>query len=242
MRPEKAILSHTSLYHPPVHCPCACGLWYSTILMIRKNALFCKLIRIKKSSKVLFESYMASFCPEREACPICGSSGNCHIHAYYGRRIIDFIHGKPVLQEITVLRLVCESCGHTHAVLPDMLIPYSGYGLFFILRVLAEAFLGRSSVEALCERFRITRNQFYQWKQLFSRHKQEWLGMLEHSETSGLDFLLGIARLPEYSLFSGRFAVQTASSFLQSHRNPPAMAGSPASPGLRFPSPPPVFP
>ena len=193
-------------------------------IMIRKNALFCKLIRIKKSSKVLFESYMASFCTERETCPICGSSGNCHIHAYYGRRIIDFIHGKPVTQEITVLRLVCVSCGHTHAVLPDMIIPYSGYGLFFILRVLAEAFLDRSSVEALCERFRITRNQFYKWKQIFSQHKQEWLGMLEHSETSGLDFLLGIARLPEYSLFSGGFADKTAYSFLQSHRNPPAMA------------------
>ena len=193
-------------------------------IMIRKNVLFCKLIRIKKSSKVLFESYMASFCPERETCPICGSSGNCHVHAYYGRRIIDFIHGKPVTQEITVLRLVCVSCGHTHAVLPDMIIPYSGYGLFFILRVLAEAFLDRSSVEALCERFRITRNQFYKWKQIFSQHKQEWLGMLEHSETSGLDFLLGIARLPEYSLFSGGFADKTAYSFLQSHRNPPAMA------------------
>lgn len=105
-----------------------------------------------------------------------------------------------------------------------MIIPYSGYGLFFILRVLAEAFLNRSSVEALCERFRITRNQFYKWKQIFSQHKQEWLGMLEHSETSGLDFLLGIARLPEYSLFSGGFADKTAYSFLQSHRNPPAMA------------------
>lgn len=172
----------------------------------------------------MFESYIASFRPETEACPICGSSGNCHVHAYYGRRIIDFIHGKPVIQEITVLRLVCESCGHTHAVLPDMIIPYSGYGLFFILRVLAEAFLDRSSVEALCERFRITRNQFYKWKQIFSQHKQEWLGMLEHSETSGLDFLLGIVRLPEYSLFSCSFADKTAYSFLQSHRNPPAMA------------------
>ena len=167
---------------------------------------------------------MASFRPETEACPICGSSGNCHVHAYYGRRIIDFIHGKPVIQEITVLRLVCESCWHTHAVLPDMIIPYSGYGLFFILRVLAEAFLGRSSVEDLCERFCITRNQFYKWKQIFSQHKQEWLGMLEHSETSGLDFLLGIVRLPEYSLFSCSFTDKTAYSFLQTHRNPPAMA------------------
>lgn len=166
---------------------------------------------------------MASFCHEKETCPICGSSGNCHIHAYYGRRIIDFIHGKPSIQEITVLRLVCESCGHTHAVLPDMVIPYSGYGLFFILRVLAEAFLCRSSIEVLCERFHITRNQFYKWKQLFSQHKQEWLGMLEHFETSRLEFLLGIVQLPEYSLFSYSFADKTAYSFLQSHRNPPAM-------------------
>ncbi|MFQ7288271.1 MAG: DUF6431 domain-containing protein [Lacrimispora saccharolytica] len=51
---------------------------------------------------------------------------------------MDFIHGKPVTQEITVLRLVCVSCGHTHAVLPDMIIPYSGYGLFFILLVLCQ--------------------------------------------------------------------------------------------------------
>ena len=171
----------------------------------------------------MFDSYMASFHPDRETCPICGSSFDCRIHAYYGRRIIDFIHGKPVIQEVTVLRLVCGSCGHTHAVLPDVVIPYSGYGLFFILRVLAEAFLRTSSLEQLCERFHITRNQFYKWKQLFSRHKQEWLGILEDSETSGLDFLLGISRLPEYSRFSGSFTDKTAYSFLQSHKNSPAM-------------------
>lgn len=192
-------------------------------IMIRKNALFCKLIHIKKSSKLLFESYMDSFHPERETCPICGSSANCRVHAYYGRRIIDFIHGKPVIQEITILRLVCESCGHTHAVLPDMIIPYSGYGLFFILRVLGEAFLRTASIECLCERFCITRNQLYKWKQLFSQHKQEWLGILENTETSALGFLLDIAQLPEFSLFSKGFTCKTARSFLQSHRNPTAM-------------------
>ena len=210
--------------------------------MIRKNALFCKLIRIKKSSKALFDSYMDSFRPERETCPICGSSLGCRIHAYYGRRIIDFIQGKTVMQEITVLRLVCDSCGHTHAVLPDLIVPYSSYGLFFILRVLAEAFLHCSSIESLCERFCITRNQFYKWKQLFFQQKQEWLGILEDSEASGPEFLLKIARLPEFSLFSGSFTDKTAYSFLQSHKNPPAMASVPASPGLRLSVPPPVFP
>lgn len=165
---------------------------------------------------------MASFCPEKQACPICGSNGNCQIHAYYGRRIIDFIHGVPVTMEVTVLRLICSSCGHTHAVLPDLVIPYSSYGLFFILRVLAEAFLYISSLERLCERFHITRNQFYKWKQLWNQHKQEWLGLLEDSETSALAFLRDITVRSEFSSFASSFTEKTSYSFLQSHRNPPA--------------------
>ena len=188
--------------------------------MIRKNALFCKIIRIKKSSKVLFDSYMDTFCPEKQTCPVCGSSFHCQIHAYYGRRIIDFICGVPVTTEVTVLRLACQSCGHTHAVLPDLIIPYSSYSLFFILRVLAEAFLHISSLERLCERFCITRNQLYKWKQLFQQHKREWLGILEDSETSGMDFLLMLAAKPDYSSFAMDFTKQTSYSFLQSHRNP----------------------
>ena len=62
--------------------------------MIRKNLLLCKIIRIKTSSKSLFDSYMALFRPELETCPICGSTGNCHIHDYYGRSIIDFKSGR----------------------------------------------------------------------------------------------------------------------------------------------------
>ena len=168
----------------------------------------------------MFDSYMDTFCPEKQTCPVCGSSFNCQIHAYYGRRIIDFICGIPVTTEVTVLRLACQSCGHTHAVLPDLIIPYSSYSLFFILRVLAEAFLHISSLERLCERFCITRNQLYKWKQLFQQHKREWLGILEDSETSGMDFLLMLAIKPDYSSFAMDFTKQTAYSFLQSHRNP----------------------
>ena len=163
---------------------------------------------------------MDTFCPEKQTCPVCGSSFNCQIHAYYGRRIIDFICGIPVTTEVTVLRLACQSCGHTHAVLPDLIIPYSSYSLFFILRVLAEAFLHISSLEHLCERFCITQNQLYKWKQLFQQHKREWLGILEDSEISGMDFLLMLVFKSDYSSFAMGFTEKTAYSFLQSHRNP----------------------
>lgn len=187
--------------------------------MIRKNALICKLIRIKISSKILFDSYMASFRPELETCPCCGSKGNCHIHAYYDRGIIDFINGKPVKSEVLILRLICD-CGTTHAILPDFIIPYSGYGLFFILRILAEKFANLSSVEHLCERFSITRNQFYKWLNLWNTQKEEWLGVVTSMETSSFSFLKNIIRMPAYSGFSSGFVRRFRISFLQSHKNP----------------------
>lgn len=191
----------------------------SSNTMIRKNSLFCKLIRIKSSSKVLFDSYMRSFCPELETCPICGSRGNCGIHAYYGRRIIDFIQGQTVRHDICVLRLIC-SCGHTHAVLPDLIIPYSSYGLFFILRVLAEFFSGRASVEKLCERFSITGNQFHKWLKLWKIHRELWLGVLDSMDSTDSDFILTLVLQKAYSDFSAGFFDRFSFSFLQSHKNP----------------------
>lgn len=86
-------------------------------IMIRKNSPFCKLIRIKTSSKFIFDSYMAVFQPELETCPVCGSCGNCHVHAYYDRSVIDFRNGRKVTDSLCVLRLICDSCHHTHALL-----------------------------------------------------------------------------------------------------------------------------
>ena len=187
--------------------------------MIRENPLFCKLIRIKSSSKALFGSFMAGFRPELQTCPCCGARGACRIHACYDRSLVDFISGAPVCHSLCIMRLIC-TCGHTHAILPDFIIPYSGYGLFFLLRVLAEYFLRLSTVERLCERFSITLSQLRRWLKLFRVQKEEWLGALSSMETSGLSFLRDLATEPAYSDFASAFVRRFAKSFLQSHRNP----------------------
>lgn len=96
--------------------------------MIRKNSLLCKIIRMKKTSIQLFHEYMLSYSWEDETCPWCGSKGNCVSHGSYMRSMADLTYGKTVYGEICVLRLRCTSCGHTHAILPDVIIPYSVYG------------------------------------------------------------------------------------------------------------------
>lgn len=188
--------------------------------MIRKNSLLCKLIRIKTSSKFLFDTFMARLRPELETCPICNSTGNCHIHDYYRRSIIDFDSGQRSETELCVLRGFCDSCEHAHAVLPDIIIPYSRFSLLFVLRFLGQYFAGLSSIEQLCERFGISQNLFYKWLKLWNSHKQRWLGVLADSETTNLSFWKELYEEERYSDFSMKFIRSTFYSFLQGHRNP----------------------
>ena len=148
---------------------------------------------------------MALFQPHLETCPICGSTGNCHIHDYYGRSIVDFISGR---QEKSSLCL------------PDVIIPYSTYSLFFVLRILAEYFAGLHTSEQLCERFDISDNQLRKWISLWRSHKRQWLGLLDDASTSDQAFLEEIVTSRSYSIFSMSFICQLSHSFLQSHKNP----------------------
>lgn len=187
--------------------------------MIRKNLIDCKLIEVKKSGKVLLEEYMVSFCPGIETCPYCGAKGDCQIFAYYYRYLIDFVNGHPVTSRLRILRVIC-SCGATHAILFDPIIPYEQHSLFFILRVLAEHFLRTKSVDRICEVYEISISTFHRWKKLYELHRREWQGTLASVETSLRDSILMLIRIQPHYDFAISFFKQTAMSFLQSHKNP----------------------
>ena len=188
--------------------------------MIRKNLLLCKIFRIKTSSKSLFDSYMAKFQPHLETCPLCGSTANCHIHDYYDRSLVDFRSGIRTRYSLCVMHIFCDSCEHAHAILPDVMIPYSSFSLLFILCLLGQYFADRFTVEQLCERYGISQNRFYQWLSLWRSHKRDWLGLLEDLSVSDLSFLRGILVSDRFSDFSMQFALRFSYSFLQSHSNP----------------------
>lgn len=117
------------------------------------------------------------------------------------------------------MRVIC-SCGHTHAILPDLIIPYSGYGLFFVLRVLAEYFAGLYTMEKICERFSITHSQFCHWLSRWHEHKDEWLGVLSSMEATDLSFMKGLLTDPCCSDLTSDFVRRFSVSFLQSRKNP----------------------
>ncbi len=163
---------------------------------------------------------MDRYRPELDTCPYCSSKGNCRIHAYYRRKIAVFQGGSVVWEKVTVMRVRCSSCGHTHAVLPDIIIPYSRHGLLFILKVLASHFSGQFSIEKICERFSINHNTFFKWLSLWHRHKDLFLGRLTSFQTDSRSFMAQITEQQDYSAFASSFVRSFAVSFLQSHKNP----------------------
>ena len=192
--------------------------------MIRKNPIKSNLIReINYSCEALIKECLDSIRPESERCPLCRCQGNCHIHEYYGRTLIEFIDGRPQKVDICIPRVICENCKSpsTHAILPDPIIPYCRHSLCFILRVLAEDALHLKSIEKICERFEISRNTYYRWKKLYEEHRREWQGILKSIETSLLDSIIELFQEQNpFSAFSAGFFKLTGLSFLQSHKNP----------------------
>ena len=65
-------------------------------IMIREKQLFCKLIKIKKSSRQMYEEWNGQCTSSRRACPVCGCRGSWQTHGRYERSIIDYESGQVV--------------------------------------------------------------------------------------------------------------------------------------------------
>jgi hypothetical protein len=166
--------------------------------MIRVFTIFCKLNFKNISAKDLFFAAMRDFTTEKLPslklpCPFCGAKHpEWSYHDSYERYLISFEMGATVTYDIDITRIICSSCKHTHAILPEILIPHSSYSLIFILSVLRDYYLSRMTVQSLCDKYQISLSTLYAWKRLFAIHKKLWLGILEDTYQGSLDFLSSI--------------------------------------------------
>ena len=195
--------------------------------MIRPFTVFCKLNQISLSDRQWFEQEAESLSHTDGICPVCHAKACLSPFASYKRYLVEWKKDFPVTYEVTVQRYQCSSCGHTHALLPSPLVPYSSYSLRFILLVLRDYFLHRACVQKICEHAGISVSTFYRWKALFLAHKALWLGMLEDLKASAEAFLDGMDGI----LLQG-FCRKFLFSFLQRLRgaSPDPPSGAPGQP------------
>lgn len=114
------------------------------------------------------------------------------LHDSYSRYMIT-LKGNHIETEILQIpRVKCISCGHTHAILPEVLIPYSSYSIRFVLTVLKDYFLHIHTVEKICEMYQIAHSTLYVFRDLFLSHKKLVLGVLNDAQEKRSDFIIEI--------------------------------------------------
>lgn len=182
--------------------------------MIRALAILCKLNSIKLSDKQLFDVCLFHLDIIHQTCPCCGSSSNHSIYSSYKRTMITFCGGHRENLEVTIPRIKCN-CGHTHAIIPDVLIPYGSYSLRFILVVLFKYLVRSCSINELCDKYQISKSTLYEWIHLFINHFNLWAGKINEIKFLTLS---AIATIRSYECFPNKFFLSFKQSFLQPHR------------------------
>ena len=160
--------------------------------MIRLFSALCKTVLDSLTDKELFRRATDGFRHYDKSCPQCGASGKLSTHGDYSRWLVSYKDEKSFAQRILPPRFKCASCNTTHALLPDVLIPYSQYSLRFKLSVLIAYFQRDSTVTAICEQFEIAVSTLYAWKKLFLSHKELFLGVLLNRKEPAQVFLRGL--------------------------------------------------
>ena len=146
--------------------------------------------------------------------PPCKTGGRMKRHDTYKRNLVDYY--KTVQEHIVEIeRTKCESCGCTHAVLPDVIVPHKTYSIIFILIVLKEYFHTRA-VTGICKKYGIAVSTLYAWRDRYLVHTSLDLGaIVEGALLSRSRWLAGAADICRSGAiygFFGRFGF----SFMQS--------------------------
>lgn len=148
--------------------------------MIKKTLLFGKTFHTdpKQLSDIQLFNHISDHLDDYcFTCPHCGKKGCFDRVVPYDRWIITVENDERKEYRVECPSLVCE-CGHWHAVLSDILIPYSSYTARFILHVLNQYIHRTCTVVELCGKWQIAVSTLYTWIHRFKDHYSLWAGIM----------------------------------------------------------------
>lgn len=104
---------------------------------------------------------LRNFAPQsniyKAECPSCEVTGNWASHGSYTRHLVT----QNNEELISIQRMKCLSCGHTHALLPPEVVPYRHFSLTFLIDVCKARVSDGAPVKDVCKRFSIGTTTLY---------------------------------------------------------------------------------
>jgi len=195
--------------------------------MIRLFGALCKAYLKELSERQLLQRAADKFKHLTEPCPNCGAVGKLAEHGDYGRGLISIEDGQIVDSAVRPGRFYCSSCGTSHALLPDIIVPYGRYSLLFVLAVLAAYFERRSTVASICEKYDIAVSTIYDWRGRIALHKDLMLGALISQKQRAHSYILGLLTSGNLSDALCCFYRKYCFSFMQRRSAPAARSRPP---------------
>jgi transposase-like protein len=179
--------------------------------IIRHSAGLCKEKFKAFTDFQIFKDACSSFELKGAECPHCHAQ-KLEEFASYIRWLICW-DGKKY--QLIIIRYICKICGHTHALLPDIITPYGRYSLRFKLHAV-DCYHNRSgSIENLCAELNIAISTLYRWLKKFKEHKALDLGALPDKETTDAGFVERLLEGTDLSQMLRRFFHRFSFSFWQ---------------------------
>jgi transposase-like protein len=169
----------------------------------------------KLSGEAIFQESVDGFRHHNKQCPVCGAVGQFSPHGYYYRNLVSHDGEKVLESSVQPPRFKCASCNTTHALLPDIIIPYSPYSLRFMLTVLVAYFERNTTVLDICAYFGIAISTLYAWKHRLLEHKDLLLGILVSLKEPAHAFLSELLASMRLSELLNDFFSRYGFSFLQ---------------------------
>jgi transposase-like protein len=183
--------------------------------MIRLFSALCKTLLEHFSDLNIFEESADIYVHHDKGCPRCGATGKLSPYGGYFRWLVFRWKRKNTDIRVWVRRFKCEACGATHALLPDILVPYSIYSLNFKLTVLIAYFERDCTVEAICAEYGIAVSTLYEWLKRLTAHKDLMIGVMMSRKTRGLEFLRELVSSDDLSESLSSFSGKHGFSFMQ---------------------------
>jgi len=190
--------------------------------MIRLFFDLCKCFRLTKNNNdhEIYVSYTKNARVDAFSCPFptCGAKEKFNNDGSYDRTLICYTNNSVERHDITIPVVECVSCGHSHALLAPIIIPYSPFSFNFVISLLYDYITHKySTVNALCIEYDISISTLYRIYHRFIADRKLMLGMMAASINQALDLI----KLFMNSNFENivhhlhDFYIRTHASFLQ---------------------------
>jgi transposase-like protein len=169
--------------------------------------------KIKNSIKETYENSINELDLMKKSCPFCKAKGQFKNHGVYERHVIALMDHQVIHEIIMIKRVKCQSCKHTHALIPSFIIPYCTFTYSIILKCLDEKVINKKKILEICETYGISFQLLYDWIKRFNIHYTQSFQVIEKGWLSVKDTLVSI--LNDLSWFLQRYFEENRYSFMQ---------------------------